>query len=251
MVDIPEPSPLGAVIPEDRSSRRGDGRHERSQRNTAPVIRKSVSDVAFVMGIPMEEFTPRVEEALSIIMAEFDRQRMELERGRDRVAFLEEQADTHSFLPVANRRAFLRELSVVLTRAAQTETRSTYGVIVLANAQDIRNGMGRAALDVALIAIANALMEGVRGSDAVGSMGGGDFGVILVLSEGETARAKIAELALKIEDMDVRWLGRRVDLKTAWGLYTFDGSEAVRTVLDSTERALLEEFGTHTRRPPP
>ncbi len=52
---------------------------KRSQRRK----REDISDVAFIMGIPEGELTPSVQEALTIIMKDFDRQRDELEHARE------------------------------------------------------------------------------------------------------------------------------------------------------------------------
>ena len=48
-------------------------RPDRKRRPRRP--REGISDVAFIMGIPEEELTPRVREALSIIVNAFDRER--------------------------------------------------------------------------------------------------------------------------------------------------------------------------------
>ncbi len=236
MVDIPEPAPPGVVIPDEQRGRE-QGRATRRRPLSSP--RKTVSDLAFVMGIPPAEFTPRVEEAIAIIMGEFDRQRIELERAKVRIAFLEEQGDAHSFLPVSNRRAFLRAMSVAITRAGQTQTQSTLVLLSLRNATLVREQFGRAALDAALLAMAGVLKEAVRASDSVGSLGGGDFGLILALAEGEAAREKTLSIVRSLAEAPIDWGAERVALDVAWGSATFSGRETIRAVLDSAEQDLL------------
>lgn len=240
MGDITQPAAIGATIPDDQHGRGDGGRHPARHKAYAATPRQSVDDVAFIMGIPGNEFTPKVEEALAIIMAEFDRQRAENERAKDRIAFLEEQADTHEFLPLPNRRAFLRALSVVQTRAGHTQTRSSLVVLSLRNAEAIRWRGGRAALDVALIATANSLREGVRASDSIGSLGGADFGLILTFT-GESAAVEKAETVIqRIRETPVEWNAERITLDVRFGVCDFSGSDGLRHVLDAAERDLLE-----------
>jgi len=51
-----------------------------------------------------------VREALIQLMAEVDRLRQENERNKARIAYLEQLADEDALVPIANRRAFVREL---------------------------------------------------------------------------------------------------------------------------------------------
>jgi len=200
-------------------------------------LRRSVSDVALVMGIPETELTPRVQEALSIIMNEFDRLREELDRLQDHVAFLEKQADEDPVLPVLNRRALTRELSRVLVHAMQTETNASFLDIEIANLAEIKRRHGRAAADAVMTHVAGVLRQGVRASDVVGSLGDGDIGVILALTEGEAARDKAHELASAFAVHPFRWQGERLFLAVTWGFHAFVAGDTAASVIEGAERA--------------
>src|SRR6185503_4904858 len=66
---------------------------------------------ASVLGIPEEEFTPRVRDAIMTLMHEVDRLRREVEQTRGRLDELARTADQDMLLPILNRRAFVREIT--------------------------------------------------------------------------------------------------------------------------------------------
>ena len=72
-------------------------------------------DVSSVLGIPEAEFTPRVRDAVMKLMAEVDRLRQELEAMKRRLDKAEEEADQDGLLPVLNRRAFVREMTRIMS----------------------------------------------------------------------------------------------------------------------------------------
>ena len=74
-------------------------------------------DVATVMGIPEAELTPKVRIAIAELMAEVQRLRDELGQSAKRVDYLEELADQDPLTPVLNRRAFVREMSRMISFA--------------------------------------------------------------------------------------------------------------------------------------
>ncbi|MSO81516.1 MAG: hypothetical protein EXQ97_07925 [Alphaproteobacteria bacterium] len=67
-----------------------------------------LADAASIAGIPESEITPKVRQALDMLMAEVKRMREELHRSQQRVAYLEKLADEDTLVPVPNRRAFVR-----------------------------------------------------------------------------------------------------------------------------------------------
>src|ERR1700761_9784609 len=66
---------------------------------------------ASVLGIPENEFTPRVRDAIMGLMSEVDSLRRELSDTRARLDEAEKTADQDHMLPLLNRRAFVRELT--------------------------------------------------------------------------------------------------------------------------------------------
>jgi PleD family two-component response regulator len=73
--------------------------------------------VSAVSGIPESEFTPRVRDAIMRLMEEVDRLRVELQGTKRRLEELETMADQDALLPILNRRAFVREMSRIMSFA--------------------------------------------------------------------------------------------------------------------------------------
>jgi len=111
---ITDPSPVAALTPT----------RARTGKAGTPKTRKTAAtaDTASVMGIPEAELTPHVRAAITMLMEEVARLRDELRLTKRRISDLEELADTDALLPVINRRAFVRELSRMMSYAERYGT---------------------------------------------------------------------------------------------------------------------------------
>ena len=241
MGDIEKPGIIPTVAApdprqkEDRQDRQR-GAEEDEAAEDAPPLPREISDVAFIMGIPAAELTAKVQEALSIIMAEFDRVRGELDHTKKHAHYLGELADRQPFLPVMSRRALLRELSRVLTHAERTETNNSFLYLDITNFEDIKRTLGRAAAEAALVHAARVLGEALRGSDFLGGLEGNDLGVILTVTEGAAAVEKTEELVAALARQPFEWQARTIHLAVAWGLHPFAEGESVDDVLEAADR---------------
>jgi diguanylate cyclase (GGDEF)-like protein len=194
------------------------------------------------MGIPTAELTPRVQEALSIIVGEFDRTRADLDRERERVAYYQDLADRHSVLPVANRRTLMRDLGRLINRAAHTRTTSTFAILSIRGLERVRETHGRATVDGVLARVAEALSSGLRGSDVLGYLGNGDFAVVLTLTEGRQAEDKAQDLCMRMEAALNR--GRaQGDWRVVWGTAPFEAGDDAEAVLDKADSDLRRRDG--------
>lgn len=203
-----------------------------------PQPREGVEDVAFIMGIPAAELTPKIQEALKFVMGEFDRVRHELDLSRDREAHLQTLADAHPLLPVLNRRALMRELNVVLQRAANAGTENTFVCMSLTNGAEIRGRYGLAAVSAVMTEITRTLAAGLRASDVLCSLGGYDFGIILTLADGSAAARKADRLVAALGDRPTIWADVVLETKMAWGLRVMTPDDIAETLVDDADRSL-------------
>ncbi|MFT5539808.1 MAG: PleD family two-component response regulator, partial [Alphaproteobacteria bacterium] len=79
-------------------------------RTAAPV-----QDTTTVLGIPELEFTPKVRAAIVALLQEVESLRGELEQSKARIGHLEKLADEDTLAPISNGRAFVRDLSRMLS----------------------------------------------------------------------------------------------------------------------------------------
>ena len=167
------------------------GRREETRRSSAaPKGTSAPTDSASIMGVPEAELTPNVQRALLSLMGEVDQLRRETEALRSRMRDLESLADRDALLPVLNRRAFLREVSKALSLAERHSAPSSLIYMDLNGFKQINDQHGHAAGDAALEQVANLITDHVRETDAVGRLGGDEFGIVLTLTPESAARQK-------------------------------------------------------------
>lgn len=227
----------------DRRQPDHEQRDGRAPREPARRTPRDIQDVAQMMGIPAAELTPRVQEALDIIVNEYDRVRSELEREHERVARFQDLADHHPLLPTLNHHAFLRELGRLINRARQTETVSTVALFHIRGLDAVRLERGREAAEGIRERISRQLADNLRASDLLAALGEGDFAVILTLTESTEATDKGQALAEGIRSL-LEEIGGR--LSVFWGIRTFAADDDARQVLKAADADLRRRAETET-----
>lgn len=223
----PRPVSAAAAL-RGRQTKPGVARSE----GKAPVAQDSIS----IMGIPEPELTPKVREALMALMAEVESMRRDLQEARDRLVTLERLADRDPLIPVANRRAFVRELTRTMSYSERYGHPSSVVYIDLNDFKEINDTYGHTAGDEALKHVAEILLDNVRESDVVGRLGGDEFGVILDKSDAEAAREKSDALRAAILATPMPWQDEQITVNVAFGIYTFSGPEDAGHALAAADR---------------
>jgi diguanylate cyclase (GGDEF)-like protein len=198
-------------------------------------------DLASIAGIPETELTPKVRDALAMLIAEVQRMREDLAQAQQRVSYLEKLADEDSLVPVANRRAFVRELGRLVAFAERYGTRSSVLYFDINGFKRVNDEFGHAAGDAALHHIAQILTANVRESDVVGRLGGDEFGVILAQADADVAAEKAASLARAIETQPLNWEGNALRLTASFGAYAFSGDVNAGEALERADQAMYAQ----------
>jgi diguanylate cyclase (GGDEF)-like protein len=214
----------------------GSYRKASTTAGSAPAPR--AADAASVLGIPQNELTPKVQEAITQLMAEVDNLRQELDQSMSRVEYLEQLADQDSLAPVANRRAFVRELTRTLSYAERYGTPSSVIYLDLNGLKQLNDTKGHAAGDAAILKVAKILAANVRESDIVGRLGGDEFGVMLSHADEDAAHGKAEFLAKSIAEDPLEWEGEMIVLEVAFGVHTIRGGGDAGAALEAADRAM-------------
>ena len=201
---------------------------------------RPVSDTASILGIPDAELTEKVRSAIMRLMEEVDSLRRELDQSRQRISYLEQLADQDALAPVANRRAFVRELSRIMAFAERYNAESSLIYFDVNGLKPINDTYGHPAGDATLMRIADLLVENVRESDIVGRLGGDEFAVILSQADATTAAEKAASLVETIEASPLDWNGAEIPINVSYGIYTFRGGDTAGDALAAADRAMYE-----------
>jgi diguanylate cyclase (GGDEF)-like protein len=174
---------------------------------------------ASVLGIPEDEFTPRVRDAIVALMAEVDSLKRELSQTRDRLDEAEKNADLDQLLPVLNRRAFVRELSRTIAIGSRYQTPASLIYFDLNDFKTINDTHGHAAGDAVLINFGRVLSENVRKTDSVGRLGGDEFGVLLSHANQAQAHNKADQLAARLRAEPAALNGKTLTVSFAYGAF--------------------------------
>jgi diguanylate cyclase (GGDEF)-like protein len=200
--------------------------------------------------VPATELTPRVQRAMVELMAQAQLLRDEIAGAREEIARLEELADRDTLTPVLNRRAFLRELARVLSFGQRYGLAGSLLYFDLNDLKRINDELGHAAGDAALVHVAETLTRLVRDTDAVGRLGGDEFGVILAQGEGAVAAAKARKLVRAVHARPVVFQGRRLSVRVACGMHGFAVGERAEEALAAADQAMYIDKRRSTTRHP-
>ena len=171
-----------------------------------------------VFGIPKEELTENVRNAIELLLDEIKHLRGELSRAKGHEAYLEAQAEKDRLLHVMRRRAFLARLALAARRVEEEGAEFTFLYIPITNAAFVRSGFGHGAYENLLMQAAGGLSDAVDAGDLIGSLENADFGVLLPgtpLSEGE---GKARHLSESVQARAFSWQGQRLDIQAAFGV---------------------------------
>jgi diguanylate cyclase (GGDEF)-like protein len=216
---------------------KGRGRTPVRRRGEASLA-QGFASFAHNAGLDEQTLPPLIRDAIAALLAEIHRLQAELEQAKARSAHLERLADEDALMPVANRRAFMRELSRLVALAQRYNSESSIVYIDLNDMKTINDRHGHNAGDAALQHVARILVENTRHADIVARLGGDEFGVLLVKTNQQNADDKAAALARAIEQHPLIWEGQAIRLSAAFGAYCFSGSESVGEAMAAADRAM-------------
>jgi diguanylate cyclase (GGDEF)-like protein len=211
----------------------------KAESQSAPRPRRRATDAA--AGIADAELTPQVRAVLSRLSAEGEQLRRQLADARTQIAQLERLADEDALTPIANRRAFVRELTRMIAFTKRYGVPSSVVYFDVNGMKQINDNHGHPAGDAALRLIAKLLLDNVRSSDIVGRLGGDEFGVILAHTNLEQANSKAAALAAAISGTPLHWGGAEIRLSAAHGVYSFSGGDDASVAIEAADRAMYRQ----------
>lgn len=215
-----------------------------SVRRAAPAGKASgarkIEDMASIMDIAPVDMTDKVRSAIMVLLEEVSVLRTELEAAQARLAEMELLVDQDPLIPIHNRRAFVREMSRLISFAQRYGTPSSLVYLDLNEIKKVNDEMGHAAGDQALLHVAEHLVRNIRDVDIVGRLGGDEFGVLLVQTEEKQAQAKAESLAKIISDTPLEWNGMTIPLSLAFGVTTFTEAASPNEALAAADRRMYE-----------
>ncbi|MBT7954484.1 MAG: GGDEF domain-containing protein [Rhodospirillaceae bacterium] len=205
---------------------------------------RQIKDTASVMGIPSDEITPKVHEAMTLIMHEMDSIRWQAEVSKKHEAHLIEALDSHELLPVVSRHAFDQYLSHAAEHVARTKEPSFLLFIKILKLDELwlRNGAGLR--DAFLIHAAGVIRSCLDEVDVVGALDHGEFGVILNLYQEEAVKTKVAAIDELMSKTPFVMAEEEYPITAVWGIQEIVApGQPDHLVLAASEKARSSQAG--------
>ena len=215
----------------------------RSAQSKAPAVQEPAL-TASVFGIPENEFTPRVRDAIMALMKEVDQLRREVHRAQERLEDVARAADQDALLPILNRRAFTRELSRFIAFAERHGTASSLLYFDLDDFKSVNDAHGHAGGDAVLRHFADIVLGQVRNTDVIGRLGGDEFGVILAHISLEQAVKKAASLASLLHGRPAPWQNHKIPLSFTYGVTELHAGESPDAAIAQADNAMYAKKRT-------
>ncbi|HZD89901.1 MAG TPA: GGDEF domain-containing protein [Pseudolabrys sp.] len=177
-------------------------------------------------------------DSLARLEAEVARLSAELARAQLRIAELEAAADVDPLVELLNRRGFERELGRLLAFIRRYGGEAALVFIDLDGFKAVNDAHGHGAGDALLKAVAASLARHVRAADAVGRLGGDEFGVLMWNIAAPAARSKAGELEGYVGATRVAYGDMVLTVGASAGLAMLSPQTTAAAAIEAADRAM-------------
>ena len=203
--------------------------------------RAQPADAVSFLGVPEDELTPRVRDAISALMEEASELRLQLAEMRTRLNEMSALAHTDSLLGILNRRAFIAELNRTLARVDRHHEAAALAYFDLNNMKAINDRYGHSAGDAALAHVARVIADNTRQSDVFGRLGGDEFGVILPYTSIDGAQEKVTRLVSLIASQPISVGDEMITVTVTAGIAAIERGATAEGALAVADAAMYAE----------
>lgn len=155
------------------------------------------------------------------LLAEIERLKAQVRELETRAKAAEAAAEHDVLTPTLNRRGFVAALTRAMAYCRRHGTPACLLYLDLDGFKAVNDGLGHAAGDAALVRVAELLTANLRESDAVGRLGGDEFGVLMLNAGLEEGRDKARRLAEALSAEPFEWGGLTATLGGSFGVRAF------------------------------
>lgn len=189
----------------------------------------------------VEELPQPVGLAIGQLVEEVRRIAQDLDESRARLAELERLADEDPLLDILNRRAFIRELDRAIALVQRHGLTASFAYIDVDGLKAINDQHGHAAGDAALRHVVTLLKGQLRGTDALGRLGGDEFGLLLMQADLAQAAAKLDFLVEMAERLPVEWGDAPLIVRFSYGLDSLLDVAGAEELLERADKQLYAQ----------
>lgn len=172
------------------------------------------------------------------LKSEIERLRAEVEALLARAEAAEAAADHDVLTPALNRRGFVEALNRTMAYCTRYDLPAVLLYLDLDGFKAVNDLHGHAAGDAALVRVAKLLLDNVRESDAVGRLGGDEFGLLMLNAGVEEGRDKAKKLAATLDAEGFDWNGEKATLGGSFGVRAWATQADAETWLAEADAAM-------------
>ncbi|HEX2135029.1 MAG TPA: GGDEF domain-containing protein [Microvirga sp.] len=162
----------------------------------------------------------------------------ELAEAQARASRLESLAREDPLTGLLNRRGFLRDLARAVAYRSRYGTSTAVLIADVDGFKPVNDTYGHAVGDRALAHVAALLRDNLRASDAIGRLGGDEFGVILWHADERAARQKALSLEAIVAGSPLAASGLTLTLGVSIGVASLEPGDGADAVLARADRAM-------------
>lgn len=190
------------------------------------------------MGIPEPELTPSVQTAIKKLIIKLNSLQKDLTTAQERMVILKQEVDRDPLVPIMNRRAFCRELSRILSSYRRYKIPACLIYFDMNNFKELNDTKGHAVGDEALRHVSALLLGNIRESDALGRLGGDEFGIVLTHTGINQARSKAQSLVELINATLLVYKSEKIPLSITAGIARLEQNDTPEDLLERADRAM-------------
>lgn len=174
-------------------------------------------------------------------MNEVDILRRELALIKERLDEMEKAADRDPFLPLFNRRAFVRELTRHISQTDPGGPPSSLIYFDLNYLKKVNDTYGHVAGDAVLSHFADMLVLHAGDGDCIGRLGGDEFGMLLSRTTQEMAVKKAESLAEALRNSPLVWSGQTIAVCFSYGAFEVRSEDSAETAMARADETMYAQ----------
>ena len=205
----------------------------------APVKNEiNVEEAVRLFGVTSDELTPAVRAGFAAMTGEITELRAQRDELRMALENAESMADHDPLVPIFNRRAFMRELSRLLSFSRRYGLEASLLYFDLDGFKKINDEFGHTAGDRILCAVGDVLLDQTRESDILGRIGGDEFVAVLTGVTPDTATQKAKQLCDAVENLEVTFEAQPLSVGISFGLAPFNPDVSAERLVALADEAM-------------
>ena len=196
-------------------------------------------------GLLSSALSLNTKNLFSAFVAEMEPLRAEVARLKNRKNFYKEMSVNHAFLPLPNRRQFLRQIESHLSQRQGLQPRPITLLIHIGSVANFRKHFGRRAADLFLKHTTKVLLSAVQPSDIVGSFGGEDFGVIFFPINPKQNFTRLNEIHMDLKRNPFVWQGVDYPLDAVLGWQELIDNLTLEEAFEAADQRIRKKLGNY------